>query len=377
MTILLFMSLHLRISREILEGVYQGARERRWNVQQFESVPPPDELRQVVDFWKPDGCLVYAEDGRNPLPQSFPRDIPVVTLSDRHPNRNTVNQDVGMTVRLALDELVQAGARNFAYVGPKRQAHWNQVRRAAFLAQARQRGFPARSFSFDPQTTGDSEIRDFIAGLPTPAGVLIAADPFASRVIHAANLARVRIPADVAFVSVDNDAFVCDNLRPTLTSVIIDFKTAGRRMISLLDEVIRDSGKSPRSAVFGPSGIRRRESTLVKRFHPLVEKALAFIRREAASPIGVEEVAAAIGLTRRSAQRLFAAKANVTIADAIRTARVDRAKTALSETDDPIEIVAGTCGFQSAAHLKIVFRKTTGLTMRAYRLSARGNKSRA
>lgn len=372
MFILLFMPLHLRVSREILEGVYRGARERQWNVQHFEAVPSAAELRKMIAFWKPSGCLVYAEGGGNPLPRPFPAGIPVVTLSDRNPKHNTVNQDVRETVRLALDELVQAGARAFAYVGPRRASSWNRERRAEFLARVRRLGGAAKTFAFDPDAADDPRLPEFLRRLKPPAGVLIASDHLAGRVIHAANHVGIRIPSDVAFVSVDNDPLVCDHLQPTLSSVRLDFRSAGERMVGLLDGILRDPRHAPRAATYAPTGVCRRESTRVVRLHPRIEKALAFIRREALSPIGVDDVAAAIGLTRRSAERLFAAQAPESIAAAIRAVRIEHAKKALAETNDAIEFIADTCGFKSPAHLKTVFRKATGLTMRAYRLHARG-----
>lgn len=369
MTALLFISLHLRISRDILEGVYRGARDRRWNVQQFETIPPPDELRKIIDFWKPDGLLVYADRIGNPLPGDLVRRLPVVWLADRRPGRNTVNQDMAHTVGIALDELQQAGSRTFAYVGPATKEPWNCERRAEFLAQARRRGFKATAFAFDPDAADETPIQEFLLDLPTHSGVLIAADPYANRVIHAANHAGIRIPSDIAFVSVDNDELVCENLQPTLSSVRLDFRSAGLRMIELLDGLHRNGLKTPRKMTYGPLGVCRRESTTVVGEHPLVGKAVAFIRREAASPIGVSDVADYLGINRRTAQRLFAAHAKMTIAEAIRSARIERAKDALRKTDSPVELIACSCGFRSAAHLKTVFHRITGQTMLAYRRS--------
>lgn len=371
MTILLFISLHLRTSREIIEGVLRGARERRWNVQQFESVPPPDELRKIIDFWKPGGCLVYDEGRRNPTSERILRALPLVFLADRRPNRNAVNQDAGQTVRLALDELAQTGARTFAYIYPDLKTPWNHDRRSEFLTQTRQRGCAAKTLAFDPAGTDEQPIQNFLLRLPKPAGILIAADAYASRVIHAANHAGIRIPTDIAFIGVDNDELFCESLQPTLSSVILDFRTAGQRMIELLDDILKGGTSGHRSATYGPTGVCRRESTRASCRHPLVDKALRFIHLEAASPIGVNEVAAFLGLNRRSVERLFAAHADMSIASAIRAARIECAKTALAQSDSPVELIASTCGFRSAAHLKTIFLQETGLTMRAYRAACR------
>ena len=372
MTILLFMSMRLKSSRDVIGGVYRAARERGWNVQQFESIPSPAELRELIGIWHPVGCLVYTATSRDVLPPRLFGRIPVVYLSDRHGDRLAVNQDGAAIVALAVEELLHAGSRSLAYVGPDLDANWNRERRAAICEEARRRKLPFDSFALKSVDSGAEQrrLQRFLASLPRPGGVLIGGDIYAGTTLHCARNARLAIPGDVAFVSVDNDEFVCENLRPTLSSVIPDFESAGYQLGQLLAARIENAALRRAERTYGPRGIVRRASSRPPGGHPAVSRALEFIRQEACTGIGVDDVARAMGMSRRTAQRLFARHAKSPIADEIRKARLARAMELVRRRDQPLGPIAQMCGFSSGTHLKTVFRKFTGKTMREFRGTA-------
>ena len=50
-------------------------------------------------------------------------------------------------------------------------------------------------------------------------------------VFHAIHAAELRIPEDIAVISVDNINQICLNVTPNLTSVIVNFPKAGENAI--------------------------------------------------------------------------------------------------------------------------------------------------
>ena len=369
MIVLLFMSMRLKSSRDVIGGVYRAAHEHGWNVQQFESIPTAAELRELIGIWHPVGCLVYTATSRDVLPPRLFGKVPVAYLSDRHGNRLAVNQDASAIVALAVEELLRAGSRSLAYVGPNLDANWTRERRTAICEEARRRKLPFASFTLRSVDSGAEQrsLRQFLTGLPRPVGVLIGADMYAGTTLLSARDAKLSVPGDVAFVSVDNDELICENLRPTLSSVKPDFESAGYQLGQLLAARIENAALRRAERTYGPSGIVRRGSSRPPCGHPAVSRALEFIRHEAAAGIGVDDVARAMGMSRRSAQRLFARHVQRPIADEIRKTRLARAMELVRRRDQPLGPIAQMCGFRSGAHLKTVFRKLTGKTMREFR----------
>lgn len=83
--------------------------------------------------------------------------------------------------------------------------------------------------------------------------------------------------------------------------------------------------------------------------------------------LSVADLAAECGMSARHLIRTFKASTGVTLSNFIADARIERAKQELMADDMMIKVIAGNCGFQSAAAFSAAFRKATGLTPRQYR----------
>ncbi len=94
--------------------------------------------------------------------------------------------------------------------------------------------------------------------------------------------------------------------------------------------------------------------------------AAAYIAHRAAEPLSLSTLAAAIGVTRSTLALNFRRHRGTSVGEAIRAARVTRAKTLLA-TRMPLAEIALTCGFHDQAHFTRVFRAATGETPGSYR----------
>ncbi len=86
-----------------------------------------------------------------------------------------------------------------------------------------------------------------------------------------------------------------------------------------------------------------------------------------AGPLSITELAEECGLSSRHLMRTFKNTVGTTISSYIADARIAQAKRDLVQEDALIKVVAGNCGFQSAAAFSAAFRKSTGLTPRRFR----------
>lgn len=86
-----------------------------------------------------------------------------------------------------------------------------------------------------------------------------------------------------------------------------------------------------------------------------------------AGPLSIVDLAQECGLSSRHLMRTFKSTVGTTISNYISDARIRRAKRELMQDGAMIKVVAGNCGFQSAAAFSAAFRKATGLSPRRFR----------
>ena len=99
----------------------------------------------------------------------------------------------------------------------------------------------------------------------------------------------------------------------------------------------------------------------------LIARAQAFIDAHAAENIKTADVVAALGVSRSLLDLRFREFRGETLAHAITMRRLDEVKRLLGKTNLSIRAISTACGFSNANHLKNLFRRIYGLSMRAYR----------
>jgi transcriptional regulator GlxA family with amidase domain len=98
-----------------------------------------------------------------------------------------------------------------------------------------------------------------------------------------------------------------------------------------------------------------------------VEAVLAFIRKNYASPITVEDMVRDIHVSKYHFIRMFGRKMGVTPYHYLMNYRINQSKMLLGTTDKTIEMIAQECGFSSASNFIAQFKKQTGQKPLQYR----------
>lgn len=120
--------------------------------------------------------------------------------------------------------------------------------------------------------------------------------------------------------------------------------------------------------VRGENEIVRRATTVAKSSAgPLVQKALAFIARNAKRGIGVKDVQAHLKVSRALMDLRFREVRGESVLSCITAVRLKELKRLLRETDDPIESITRRLGWTSPNYPKNLFRRHFGISMRDYR----------
>ena len=364
-----------------IRGVSRYAKRAGWTVDVLEARHSggTSDFSKWIAFWRPDGLIAdgeYFADVRAIAPSARPPVIfgDTVPAEELPPNCGKVSSNAGAIAEAALRELLHAGHPNLAFVPAPDDPEWSRARARHFAAAARACG---RSLtSFKPESGhADGTVRfhvalaRFLRSLPKPCGVFAANDLTASVVVSACETCGFSVPDDIAVVGVDDHEEYCERGAVTISSIRLDFERCGEVAAQLLAEMMgAKPGAKPRFAVYGEERVVRRASTSVLRVHDgRVARALEWIRLNAASGIGANDVISNMGCSRSLANLRFRQAVGHSILDEIHARRIGLAKELLERDDIPIDDIPERIGYVPGPFLGMLFKRSTGMTMRQWR----------
>ena len=98
-----------------------------------------------------------------------------------------------------------------------------------------------------------------------------------------------------------------------------------------------------------------------------VAAAMKFIRKQACLGISVDDVVAAVPVSRSTLERRFMKSVGRSIKDEINRVRILRIKELLIHTDHKLAAIAAKAGFTHAEYMNVVFKEAVGVTPGQYR----------
>lgn len=294
-------------------------------------------------------------------------DIPPEPLGDRTRNLVFIRNSGKEIGREAARYLVGQGvARDYAFLhAVDNHGHptdWSADRFFAFRDMLRESELWCSEL-FSPEDA---------MKLRRPAAIMAAHDDAAFKLVEFLNSRHARIPQDFAVLGVDNDALLCENCHPRLSSVQPDFEREGYIAAKAIEEMLEGREPKERVVFVGVKSIVRRESTAeLSSAGRLVQKAVAYIERNATRGIGVPDVVAHLKCSRRLADLRFRELQGRTILDAITERRLEEVKRLLLATNDRMDEIAAICGYPNPTYLKNLFKKRFSMSMREFRRQGR------
>ena len=264
--------------------------------------------------------------------------------------------------------------RSFGYfTGFHRHYGWSRHREAGFREELAKRGFVPSVFRAEDASLDTSLIANWLASLEKPAAILAACDLDGQTLLEVCRSARIAVPEQVALIGVENDEFVCNCSRPSLTSIQPANREVGYRAAVELDRLMRGKSGDTRVVLRNPVEklVERESSRVLPPAGHLIRDALAFIRENACAGIRAADVSRHLRVSRRLLDLRFHQIRKGTILDAITEVRVEEAKRRLERTDDAMAVIAAACGYTSAGRLAKVFHAKTGATLTAWRRAHR------
>ncbi|MFW5803537.1 MAG: substrate-binding domain-containing protein, partial [Verrucomicrobiota bacterium] len=283
--------------RGIIRGVAAYAREVGNWVLHLEIA---DTHRIVGRPPRGDGMIVSGMKDMKPWLRTL--SIPLINvtdqdLSDTVPTVCVNNDRAG---QLAAAHLIERGFRQFAGFARANQP-MNVRRFAGFARTVEAAGFTCRRVE---NTYSEQALKDWITRQPSPLGVLAYHDNLARRLVEVAWELGRPIPEDLAIVGMDNDPLFCELAHVAVSSVVQPLHRIGYEAARALDAWLDADGapqhRPPPEQLLDPvTLIVRGSSDIWITQNPHVAAALETIRRNIDVPYGVDQVADAIGISRR------------------------------------------------------------------------------
>jgi transcriptional regulator GlxA family with amidase domain len=107
----------------------------------------------------------------------------------------------------------------------------------------------------------------------------------------------------------------------------------------------------------------------------LATKVFKYVTDHIGEALTIEEIADAMGISRRTFSRAFAKHKGITPSVFVDQIHVDHARKLLQETDLPMKTVAFRSGFHSVAQMRMTFSRQMSMTPALYRESVRGGEA--
>jgi len=362
--------------RELLLGISRYVRNHGpWSVftlERGQNDPDPPWLAK----WKGQGIITRSLD-HVLCERAARRSIPVVSLRHLHeqPKFPTIFPDQNLIGQRIATHFLNRGFTNFAYCGVDDDKRWERIRREAFAATVAENGFgvafyePTDNRDFRKNWEREQEhIGKWLSGLEKPIGIMASHDSQGMQLLDACRRIGVKVPDDIAVVSVDNDPVLCELASPPLSSLDQNVRRIGFEAAALLDRMMRGEKVANENLFFPPGEVVTRQSSDVIAVDDRnLSAAVRFIRERALGPVDVSAIASAAGLSRRSLEKKFNDSFGVSPMERVHEIRLRALKRLLVETDHPLEHVANLAGFEYHEYMSRFFKKRTGMTPGQFR----------
>ena len=369
-----------------LNGIFEHLSEgNRWQLSIFRSTHEftGETVKREIERGT-EGFIVGIPGADSALSALAASETPTVIMNvsgiieKRTKNIAFVRSDSEAIGRAAARELLKQGVyRCFGYAGYRINEDWSRDRGRAFRDELEKVGRECRMFDFAhfaDKIENLATTTEWLNSLPKPCGILASCDDRAFEIVNACRQAGIKVPGEIAVLGINNDPILCENSDPRLSSVQPDFIQEGRLAATILGRMLSSESyrRRQRGNVYsiGVRQIIHRDSTRpISEAGLLIQKALAYIHKNATKGIGVQDVARHLKISYSLLNLRFQELQRESVYETILNVRLETVRAMLKSSQEPIDAIAEKCGWSTPASLKKIFKQRFGMSMRDYRSS--------
>ncbi len=364
---------HGDFTRAIWRGALRFIQTRpEWQLHTAGALMGSPHRTNLADF-QGDGVLYIGSDLKgNTIDIAAQKEIPTVFLnsSKQKVYRPAVMTDETAIGNIAARFFLDRGFTNLAFYSTFSNHRYSQLRRDAFCRTGETGGANVaildRKFSESHQAV--KNVLKWLHGLEKPCGLLGVQDGSAMQIIMLCHEEGIRVPEELAILGIGNTEFMCESMRPTLSSIDMGSDRTGYEACTLLEKRMQGRGSKKTEILIPPRCIIERESTLTNALtDPVVSRAVSLIREHLHTGPTVDSLVSMLDISRRNLEQRFARSLQRTPGQTIREAQMQRTEELLRDTDLSIAEVAEAGGFNNQSVFAAAFRRERDMTPMQYR----------
>jgi len=352
------------------QGVVRYARERGWNLS-----PQLVSGRPLPWGWKGHGLLTCLGNDRALKRLVLATEVPVVDFSSEPPGLDVprVIEDCTHAAQLTAGHFLARSFNRFLFYN--RTTRWACIHRGeAFAAILKNTGHTCVRLQYDPAQPGGRfrSLMSHLAQSSGPLAVFTGSDDQAVEVLEACEVIGLRVPEDVAIVGGESCLIMPEAMRIPISNVDTGQERVGYEGARLLDDIIQGASP-PVSPVLVPAAglMVRRSSDVLAVNHKGVASCLRLIQERLHEHLTLDDLATVVEVSQRTLHKEFIKHLGCTPGQALRNARIEKAKRLLAEPARyKLGVVASACGYRSANSLCATFSKFVGTTPNSFRKSS-------
>lgn len=363
--------------RDVLNGLSQFARSQGWRL--LIENPACSELAERIRRGGVGGIIASTDAHEVCRRLSF-AEMPIVDVwCDTSPFAK-VRIDDRAAGKLAAEHLLDRGFRRVAFCGMF-QSPFEMDRYDGFRTVVEARGLPclthwvdpSRAHDYSPESCGIEarRLREWLAELPRPIGIMAANDHRAMEVVNICRELGLAVPDEMAVVGVDNEQRSCEMAAKPISSVAPDGMRTGVLAAELLGRMMNGEAPPREPVRVPPLKVIVRESSNAYPMQDEVAAVLRFIETHYTQEISAEALLETAGLSRRALEIRFRNAVGRSPFEEIRRRRMLLAEELLSTTEMQIGEVARRCGISEVKTFHPLFRRHTGMSPGDYRRRSR------
>ena len=279
-----------------------------------------------------------------------------------------VARDYSKAAEMVAQYFLDRGIRHFACLAQSEDANAELAGRAFartalsrgcgcswFDASTGESGSAKTGHEFHPVATAPRKfsklslkaIIQWLKSLPRPIALLAVPDKHAQMVISCCDEAGIDIPGSVAVMGMGNNELLCLSRRPPLSSIDMNACRVGYEAARLLDRLMDGEPPPDEPVKIAPRTIvTRASSDVLATADSAVVRAVVFIRKRLADPIGLPDIVKESGLACTTLEQRFHKALDRTVIAELLRQRLERAKQLMLETDLSLSQIARLSGFR-------------------------------
>ncbi|MFW6039092.1 MAG: substrate-binding domain-containing protein [bacterium] len=274
---------------------------------------------------------------------------------------------------MAVQHMLDRGFRQFVYVErPSDQANEAWVKDRVAGAGGECWTFDIHALHALDPASKQRTLAEWLKQLPAPVALVCVSDAAGYLLIQTCATWQIRVPEEVAIISIGRDQLLCEISQPQLTYVKLATERQGYRAAAALDRLMHGQPLESQIEYIPPLRVVSRRSTdTLAIADPDVAEVLHFIQQHAPKGLTVKQILARFPFSRWWLEQQFRQCLGRSPAEEIRRVRIAHLKHLLQTSEMTILEIAEAAGFENTEYMSTYFRRDVGMTPRAYRRKSR------